>query len=73
VYRKSCWALQCKQRHDQIFANATRTKDNAAKFRGVVANCQLKRAGAIAVESSYFDTDFLNIRSIFSLVASQQA
>lgn len=30
-------------------------------------------SGSIELEPNYFDCDFLNMRSIFSLVASQQA
>lgn len=40
-------------------------KTNAAVGRGVVS---IKSA-----ESNYFETDFLNMRSIFSFVASQHA
>ena len=39
--------------------------DNAAEGRGVVSINN--------VDSIYFETDFLNMRSIFSFVASQQA
>jgi hypothetical protein len=40
--------------------------DNAAEVRGVVYSTR-------SCVSNYFDTDFLNMRSIFSFVASQQA
>lgn len=41
-------------------------KENAAEVRGVSYRSE-------KFASNYFDTDFLNMRSIFSLVASQQA
>ena len=56
---------QCNEVTFASLITTSPTKENAA----------FPRRSHIAREagSNYFDTDFLNMRSIFSLVASQQA
>ena len=57
-------AGRCELKRERTFAGSR--NENAAEVRGVVIS--FKKIG-----STYFDTDFLNMRSIFSFVASQQA